>query len=141
MLLVAHSSLYAPHFLSKYDGPKGVLHHFTLLDCHSHAKMSSIFSAFSTKTAVVKALFCPFLHVISVSRNAFKPFCTLHILATGLLFAAFYLAFLCILPCILLHFALRFGAFCAVICPILHHDMTQIIVSFQKNNGVSSVTY
>ena len=75
-------------------------------------KLSSDFSAFSTKTAVVKASFCSFLHAISVSRNAFKPFCALHILAMDLLFATFCLAFCCILPCVLVHFALRFGAFC-----------------------------
>lgn len=28
-----------------------------------------------------------------------------------------------------------------VICPILHGEMTQIIVSFQKNNGINSVAY
>ena len=68
--------------------------------------MSSNFSAFSTKTAVVKASFCPFLHVISVPRKGFKPFFTLHILATGLLFAAIYPAFWCFLPQIMLQKAL-----------------------------------
>ena len=68
--------------------------------------MSSTFSAFSTKTAVVKASFCPFLHVISVPRKGFKPFFTLHILATGLLFAAIYPAFWCFLPQIMLQKAL-----------------------------------
>ena len=28
-----------------------------------------------------------------------------------------------------------------VICPILHDEMTQIIISFQKNNGINSVTH
>jgi hypothetical protein len=32
-------------------------------------KISSDFSAFSTKTAAVKALFCPFLHAILVRRE------------------------------------------------------------------------
>ena len=87
--------------------------------------MSSSFSAFSTKTAVVKASFCPFLHVISVPRKGFKPFFTLHILATGLLFAAIYPAFWCFLPCILVLFTLRFGAFCIVFwcflpCVLVH---------------------
>ena len=87
--------------------------------------MSSTFSAFSTKTAVVKASFCPFLHVISVPRKGFKPFFTLHILATGLLFAAIYPAFWCFLPCILVHFALRFGAFYPAFWCILPQIMLQ----------------
>ena len=74
---------------------------------------------------MVKALFCPFLHAISVPRNAFKPFYALHILATGLLFAAFYLAFLCFLHCVLVHFALRFGAFYPAFWCILPQIMLQ----------------
>ena len=41
------------------------------------------------------------------------PFCVLHIIAKRLLFW-------CILPCVLVHFALRFGAFCIVFWCILH---------------------
>ena len=106
-----HSSFYAPHFLPKHDGPSGVLHHFTLLDCRPSAKNIVRFSAFSTKTAAVKALFRPFLHAISVCWSTFWLFCALHIIAFALRFGAFYPAFCCILHCVLVHFALHFGAF------------------------------
>ena len=56
-----------------------------------------------------------------------------------LLFGCFAKAML--LGCNINAFRVQNECFCNVICPILHHDMTQIIVSFQKNNGVSSVTY
>ena len=83
-------------------------------------KISSDFSAFSTKTAVVKALFRPFLHAISVCWSTFWLFCALHIIAFALRFGAFYPAFCCILHCVLLHFALRFGAFYLAFWCILH---------------------
>ena len=40
-------------------------------------------------------------------------------------FAAFNLAFCCILPCILVHIAMRFGAKCTAFCCILHCVLLQ----------------
>ena len=99
-------------------------------------KISSDFSAFSTKTAVVKASFCPFLHAVSVCRDAFKPFFTLHILAMGLLSATFCIVFCCILHCVLVHFALRFVAKWSVFCRILPCVLVHFTPYFAANSVV-----
>ena len=99
-------------------------------------KISSDFSAFSTKTAVVKASFCPFLHPVSVCWSTFWLFCTLHIIALALRFATFHPAFWCILHCVLVHFALRSGAKWSVFCRILPCVLVLFTPYFAANSAV-----
>ena len=78
-----------------------------------------IFLHLAPKRQWLKHHFAPFRMLFQSVEALFRLFCTLHILAMDLLFAAFYPAFCYILPCVLLHFALRFGAKWSVFCRIL----------------------
>ena len=106
--------------------------------------LSSDFSAFSTKTAVVKASFMPlFACCFSLLKHFLGSFvhciflqwtcCLLHF---ALRFAAFYLAFWCILHCVLVHFTLRFGAKWSVFCRILPYVLVHFTPYFAAKGVV-----
>ena len=85
-----------------------------------------IFLHLAPKRQWLKHRFAPFCTLFQSVERVFNPFFALHIIAMGLQFAAFCLAFWCILPCVLVHFALRFGAKWSVFCRILPHILPQI---------------
>ena len=85
-----------------------------------------IFLHLAPKRQCLKHHFAPFYTQFQSVEALFRLFCALHILAFALRFGAFcpafcciYPAFWCILHCVLVHFALRFGAKWSVFCRIL----------------------
>jgi hypothetical protein len=71
MLLVAIGDLTRPTSCQKMIGRTAFCIILPFQIVAQAQKISSDFSAFSTKTAAVKASFCSFLHAISIRRKSF----------------------------------------------------------------------